>query len=246
MRLDTLLWAAVFLLGAVCAVGAIFLTLRRTVSRFRYQLRARQVDRTQLAILFQTVRDILEQQKVLSQRVRDASRRFPELVKTVETLRQEVEALRAERLTPPPAPETFAPESEGSATAQLDLPYGYIPESERWVGLDLVGDAPDPHAFDVPEAPPVEPGDAEATRDAFRTLLDLQSEPVPAAAPVAPRPAPAAAQAGGNGQTKLTPLQARVYQYCDAGMSIPQIAQELGIGKGEVRLILSLRKDKGH
>ena len=40
-------------------------------------------------------------------------------------------------------------------------------------------------------------------------------------------------------------LHARVYDYNDASMSVAQIAQELGIGKGEVRLILSLRKGKG-
>jgi hypothetical protein len=39
-------------------------------------------------------------------------------------------------------------------------------------------------------------------------------------------------------------LQRRVQEYADAGMSVPQISRELGIGKGEVRLILSLREGR--
>jgi predicted transcriptional regulator len=35
-----------------------------------------------------------------------------------------------------------------------------------------------------------------------------------------------------------------VYEYNDAGMTVAEIAHEIGIGKGEVRLILSLRKNR--
>jgi hypothetical protein len=48
----------------------------------------------------------------------------------------------------------------------------------------------------------------------------------------------------GNGGQYLTPIQKRVYEYSDAGMRVPEIARELGVGKGEVRLILSLRHDR--
>ena len=48
-----------------------------------------------------------------------------------------------------------------------------------------------------------------------------------------------------NGGEYLTPIQQRVYEYSDAGMRVPEIARELGVGKGEVRLILSLRQDRG-
>jgi hypothetical protein len=47
-----------------------------------------------------------------------------------------------------------------------------------------------------------------------------------------------------NGAHYLTPIQQRVYEYSDAGMRVPEIARELGVGKGEVRLILSLRQDR--
>ena len=39
-------------------------------------------------------------------------------------------------------------------------------------------------------------------------------------------------------------VQSRVYEYNDAGMSVAQISKAIGIGKGEVRLILSLRKGR--
>ena len=34
----------------------------------------------------------------------------------------------------------------------------------------------------------------------------------------------------------------RVYELADSGMSIHRIAQQMSIGKGEIKLILSLRK----
>ena len=37
-------------------------------------------------------------------------------------------------------------------------------------------------------------------------------------------------------------LQQRIVEYSQAGMAVSDIARELGIGKGEVRLMLSLAK----
>jgi hypothetical protein len=96
--------------------------------------------------------------------------------------------------------------------------------------------------FEVPETEPEIPHDADAARSAFRALLDLT--PVEqvhknSISPLKPTPS-----SNGNGRP-VPPIHARVYDYNDAGMSVAQIAQELGIGKGEVRLILSLRKSKG-
>jgi hypothetical protein len=112
---------------------------------------------------------------------------------------------------------------------------------ESWVGLDFGGDEPDPLAFDVPESPPEEPEDAEAAREAFRALLNLNDNPErerrPSGRPVA------TVGRGGNGKT-VQPLHASVYEYNDAGMTVAEIAHEIGIGKGEVRLILSLRKNR--
>ncbi len=115
---------------------------------------------------------------------------------------------------------------------------------ESWVGLDFGGDEPDPLAFDIPETPPEAPEDAEAAREAFRALLNLNPEKPPGNGPAVNKTsAGAPGSHGGNGKT-VPPMHTSVYEYNDAGMTVAQIAQEMGIGKGEVRLILSLRKNR--
>ncbi|MBI1317638.1 MAG: hypothetical protein GC168_01650 [Candidatus Hydrogenedens sp.] len=76
----------------------------------------------------------------------------------------------------------------------------------------------------------IQPADAQAARDAFRALLSMSAD--------APTPTPEA----GNGHDAKTSVQERVVEYARAGMNVGQIATELGIGKGEVRLMLSLAK----
>lgn len=109
---------------------------------------------------------------------------------------------------------------------------------DNWVGLDFGDDVPDP-------APSYEPGSnrleggAEA-RAAFRSLLDFDERP----------PRDGAAFDGpdnrGNGAGGRSAVEKRVYSYSDAGMSVGEIARELGIGKGEVRLMLNLRDQEGN
>ncbi len=114
---------------------------------------------------------------------------------------------------------------------------------DAWVGLDFAGDDPDPLGFEVPDVQPVAPHDADAARNAFRALLDLGLDGNDAAAKPQKVEERFAPPRNGNARP-VPPIHARVYEYNDAGMSIAQIAQELGIGKGEVRLILSLRKTR--
>jgi len=64
-------------------------------------------------------------------------------------------------------------------------------------------------------------------------LLNLSEEP-------AQDQSPALAPGKTNGRSRSGTLRARVLEYSDAGMSVPEIARELGLGKGEVRLILSI------
>jgi len=113
---------------------------------------------------------------------------------------------------------------------------------ENWVGLDFAGDTPDPLAFDVPDVTPQKPVDAESAREAFRALLNMEDS----AAEANKQDKEPHDKESGNGRTRLSPLQTSVYEYNDAGMSLAEIAHELGIGKGEVKLILSLRKDRDH
>lgn len=80
--------------------------------------------------------------------------------------------------------------------------------------------------------------DSENARAAFRALLDLiPDQQRSATAPPSNLPPPA------HNKISLS-LQQRVMEYSEAGMSIPEIARELGVGKGEVRLMLSLARQK--
>ena len=108
---------------------------------------------------------------------------------------------------------------------------------DNWVGIELEEDEPEIDGVYIQDQPPEKPEDAEKARQAFRTLLNLTQDKEHPSSVTPPKT--------GNGRRRTSPLQARVYEYRDAGMTIAQIAKELGIGKGEVRLILSLRKNKG-
>jgi predicted transcriptional regulator len=162
---------------------------------------------------------------------------------------------------PPPRPN----EEKSPPTEPLHK-FGTLPEEvlsetafTQWVGLSLEEDTPDDqHAEEeVLDSLPISAEDSMAARDAFRALLDLdnaQQQQSPGAqqgtAPFSARealtnatPPPQDNHAtGGNGSVNTTPLQQKVLEYSDAGMTVPEISRELGIGKGEVRLILSLAK----
>jgi len=232
---------------------------------------------TDAMILFQSMRDVLEQQKKLAHQLNDAVNRKvaavreavqvyhaeldkmraleAELARKLERTREAIEAIEQRIETrasaaPPPAqpaqPEPAKPEEpeEPSSVPRLRLHVLEKPAPpprdevlDNWVGFDFGGEFPDPE----PEPAPPEPVDKEEERDtrsAVRSLLDLDG-----AEPAAPAPGGATPQnARSNGHNGQTPLQARVYAYADAGMSVQQIASELGMGKGEVRLILNLRQ----
>ncbi|MBP8128547.1 MAG: hypothetical protein KA184_03130 [Candidatus Hydrogenedentes bacterium] len=106
---------------------------------------------------------------------------------------------------------------------------------EKWVGDDLEGET----AAEQETAPPSSPEDRDASRRAFQALLNIEPAAAPAVRSDAPLPRP-----GDNGAHVLAPLRQRVVEYDAAGMSVAQIARELGIGKGEVRLMLSLARQK--
>lgn len=100
---------------------------------------------------------------------------------------------------------------------------------DNWTGVDFgVSTQEEPVKIDVVD----EPEDAETSRNAFRALLNMQS--TPNANALAEEPETAAKE--------LTPLQRSIYDFSDAGMKVSSIARELGIGKGEVKLTLNMRK----
>jgi hypothetical protein len=155
-------------------------------------------------------------------------------------------ASTSEAPKPEPPKRPVLLEMERPALRVLATPKENAPSQavlDGWVGLDFGPDTPDPLTHDVPDVTPQRPADAETAREAFRTLLNREDH---ASKPPRPQAGPQLGPrlGSGNGRDQLTPLQASVYEYSDAGMSTTEIAQELGIGRGEVRLILGLRKDR--
>lgn len=239
---------------------------------------------TEMAILFQTMRNVVHEQKILAREFnesvdkkvnlirqviskvveehnnlcrahKDVALKLDEVGREWEAVQTEVRRLREELGLSAPAPpkrEGAARPAQPKAEKTKDAsPLRIVVEpkdtepsgdlADLWVGFDFVGSDAEP--FEVPETPPEAPGDPEVTRQAFRALLSMSPEGGRGASR---RETAAASETlaadSGNGRGRGAPIRARVYEYHDAGMSIAEIAQELGIGKGEVRLMLSLRE----
>ena len=256
-----------------------------------------QSDLTNMMILFQTMRDVVSEQKALAREfnasldrkveairsiVQAAQREREELRKTQQAIvaslnqvkndllggegegdsqtREPTTAVSATNSGLDRAEESVEPES---ALHALEDPVHVHedplhalgdPDSDSdpvddlinsWAGAEFVGAETKPAAAPPVVEAPTAPEDAAAARDAFRMLLDIDSGSSgeaarsPNASPERPPPT-----GGANGKSRLSPLQRRVYEYSDAGMKVGDIAKELGIGKGEIRLIQSLRKNE--
>ena len=241
---------------------------------------------TEMAILFQTMRNVVHEQKTLAREFNESVDKKVRLIRQViskvveehnklceahhqvagklEEIGYELDAVHVEvrrmreelglRVTAPAARKREFPERLAGAKpekTQDQTPLRVVVEpdgteaasdlSDLWVGFDFVGE--DAGAFEVPETPPEAPGDPEVTRQAFRALLSMSPEGG-RAEPRREASETLTADAG-NGRGRAASLRARVYEYHDAGMSVGEIAQELGIGKGEVRLVISLRQKGG-
>jgi hypothetical protein len=179
-------------------------------------------------------------------------------------------ASRAESPMPPrptSAPKAMTPAEEAKLadTGVTKAPFS------SWIAEDLLGSGANGAPADVHRVPPAprpaaavtrasapleeeEPelevsGNGEAAREAFRALLNM---PMGHDAPLAPVDMPgqtramATAMQGNGGATEevqfSAPLQQRVLEYSEAGMTVAEVSRELGIGKGEVRLMLSLAR----
>ncbi len=256
-----------------------------------------QSDLTNMMILFQTMRDVVSEQKALAREfnasldrkveairsiVQAAQQEREELLKTqqaiVASLNQvkndllggegEGDSLTREPTTAVNATNSGLDRAEESVEPESALhaledpahvpapPLHTLGDSDSdsdpvddlinsWAGAEFVGAETTPAAAPPVVEAPTAPEDAAAARDAFRMLLDIDSgssgeaAPSPNASPERPP-----TTGGANGKPRLSPLQRRVYDYSDAGMKVGDIAKELGIGKGEIRLIQSLRKNK--
>ncbi len=266
--------------------GGLFLAARYEARARRRPLHDAQHDLANMMILFQTMRDIVQQQKELARqfndtleqrigvirgaasaaaenldRLQEAERRLflrlEEVAAELSAVQKQTHLLREERHLMGPMPQENAsrsaiPSNEECSSLVNDTPNLQVvapptTSSEdddlfsHWVGFDFGVQELDPYVMEMPpdEAPDA-PEDPQAAREAFRTLLNFDE---PGALPTSDD-AHSHPAGQNNGRGAPSPLQARIFEYHDAGMTVSEIAQELGIGKGEIRLILTLRKNK--
>ncbi len=166
----------------------------------------------------------------------------------------------------PSAPKTPAPEATKEADKLEDT--GVTKSSfTSWVAEDFSAPAPpkkearEVHApgnaaptppRETPRAPREEeepaPKNGDAAREAFRALLNIPSE-APTSRGGLDLPGQMASMADLSPTDESQDfaqdpanMQQRVLEYSDAGMTVAEVSRELGIGKGEVRLMLSLAK----
>jgi len=245
-------------------------------------------DLTNMMIMFQTMRDVLAQQKDLAREfnlsidkkvgeVRDLIQSTGDVRNDLERAKREIAVLATQTRRELSALERRLTQVDGQvqeaggdgigladalddaamevAEAAEDDPEpvgdsgGAVQDAadadliEGWAGADFGAGEDDESELDNgPELNAVEAAeDATQTREAFRDLLNFHTEGREDTAPTSSE----VLNSSGNGGQYLSPIQQRVYEYSDAGMRVPEIARELGVGKGEVRLILSLRNDRG-
>jgi len=271
----------VLLAGVFFAIGVfvVLVWLYRREAQAKRPPAGPRLDLTEMAILFQTMRSMIRDQKSLARDFNTSVDRKVALIRKVvkhvidahkeiaATQRQLMAGLQQtqgdlagiqQRLgivedevakTVPLAEEASAAGPAADEAALLDIVAqpddSETPEDliDNWAGLDFVGEDVDEDAFEVPEGVPESPRDPELARQAFRALLSMdgpdgQAKAASGTSPLVDR------EGGGNGRDRTELLRTRVHEYHDAGMTVPQIAQELGIGKGEVRLMISLREKK--
>ena len=205
------------------------------------------VDR-KVALVRKVVRHVVDAHREIADTQRRLMQALKQAQSDVARIQQRLGILEdaAAQAAPPPDPAQAAEQRDTEAelldiVAQPDDAEAGDDLIDNWVGLDFVGEEPDEDGFEVPETVPESPRDPELARQAFRALLSMDEPEAQRGSSSAPSPL-VGRDDGGNGRDRTELVRARVYEYHDAGMSVPQIAQELGIGKGEVRLMISLRE----
>lgn len=224
--------------------------------------------------LYEQQQALLGQIQEAQAQLESLQRQMAYLDETVARLKQSAPggSVQEEIVSPPPrenAPETAhrenAPETESAApvsSSSLEPPFPARKEDtslarsgnaalaatlDAWRGLEEQEVASSETEEEAPPEDTAKQTDhPQAARDAFRALLDIEISPA-SAHPGTHPPHPlesAEASADGNGGKTMVALQKRILEYSEAGMSVADISRELGIGKGEIRLMLSLAKQR--
>ena len=208
----------------------------------------------ELSILFQTMRGLVREQKMLAQNfnrsldakvevVRDAVRQvlagYEQLMQMQKALKTQLEqALPKQEITAEEAGHDDLPALRAIAAPEAaDLIDTW---HVQFADVEATEDAPAEAALDRAA---YDPAPAREVRNALLNMGE-PLEPItaePAVTDAASQPAASDDQAPTAPSNGTAALRSRVYKYHDAGMSISAIAQELGLGKGEIRLMLSLR-----
>ncbi|MCX5756906.1 MAG: hypothetical protein NTU83_00055, partial [Candidatus Hydrogenedentes bacterium] len=175
------------------------------------------------------IRHVLEEVVVAADRLAKAQAR---LAQQLDRAEKRAASLDQHLATPNPDVAPPVDEEPEPMLQILAAPDESVPMTgllEGWKTFDAPFDeSASEDAFNVPQEVPQAPRDPERARAAFRALLNMTED----------------SSESGNGRRKTEALRARVHEYHDAGMSVAQIAQELGVGKGEVRLMLTLREKR--
>ncbi|HEX71923.1 MAG TPA: hypothetical protein ENN65_01200 [Candidatus Hydrogenedentes bacterium] len=214
---------------------------------------------------------LYEQQQALLGQIQEAQaqlqslqRQMAYLDETVARLKQSAPGGSVQEEIAPPPPRENAPETEPEPPASSASSESRSPAQEEdmslararnavleatldeWRDLELDAASPKTEEEAPPEAVPEQIDHPQAARDAFRALLDMEMSPAsPHPGTHPPEPLETAeASPDGNGGKTMVALQKRILEYSEAGMSIADISRELGIGKGEIRLMLSLAKQR--
>lgn len=210
---------------------------------------AQQSPFNETALLFQTLRGVIHEQKTLAREFnRSVDKRIALVREVTRAFNEEREKLAEAQAEMRRLLEQCAldvqPLSEDGEAARKAVESAAEPESEsedlidNWVGLDFPEseEVDEDEQEEEPAGAPETPEQREEARQAVNALLRGSDTSKPAGII---RPFPEVHEEGGE---RLSAIRSRAFDYEDAGMTVSQIAQELGIGKGEVRLMLNLRE----
>lgn len=181
--------------------------------------------------LFQTMRGIVEQQKQLAVTFNEDVDKKMQMVKQVltQSLNRNEELYEHQRLLMREL-ETVSLELKSIQRQIGDLDKMILSERDMERRDRLY--VPRSHPEEAPETP----SNPEKARDAFRLLLESRKKREDS-----PAETSEASETTDN-QPGMPSLQRQVEELYGNGMAISEIAEKLGIGKGEVRLLLSLKE----
>lgn len=225
-----LFYAAGFV-AILCSLRVFILYLRRERNESR-RMKKTYEDIGDVTELFQTMRGIVEQQKQLAREFNEDLDRKMQVVKQVlgQSLNRNEELYEHQRLLTREL-ETVSLELKSiqRQIEELDdmMQMGRSSERQRRREMPKIRDT---------ESSPEIPANPDKARRAFRALLESKEKE----GKISPFPSAEVETEGNEGAS----LRRKVEECNAKGMSITEIAEQLNLGKGEVRLMLSLKEEQ--